>query len=320
MNKKLAISIGIILILSAYIFLRDVKKSPRFPQLPSWENSADEIIIKKNDSEIKISNKNGKWFINDEAYPADKNSVESIEKKMKNIKITDLISEREFLDKYGLSPQKRISVIVKKKGKLLRDIFIGKKSSTNRHTYVKFAQKPGIYLAAETFDRDLNRSVDDLRDKDIIKISGESISQFEINYKGRHFLFTKKVEEKEPEEGKEDKKDNKKTEPEKIVKWICKGYEKAPLSTQKVNNLISGFNPLRASDYPKIEKKSLTKPLCTVKLKAYEKEIVLNIFKKGDGEKYISTSSEGPYVFTLDRWRVKKFFIENIEELKEKKK
>jgi hypothetical protein len=209
-------------------------------------------------------------------------------------------------------------VTVSKEGRKLRELLIGKKSSTNRHTYMKIDGKPEVYLVSGTFDREVGRTVDEFRDKEILNISKDAIDGLEISYRGRTFLFTKELEEKKPEKetAKKGEKD-KPAKPEKVEKWVCKGFPQVKISSQKMNPLLSGFSPFRASTFPEMEKKTLAKPLGSLKIKAFNKEITVAFYKQNKDKKYIAASSESPYVFTLDEWRVKKYLIENIEGLKE---
>jgi hypothetical protein len=317
MSRKMMVSFGIIAVLLLLIALKNWKSSPDLPELTNWKESAGEIVIKNGESTITLSLSDEKWLINGK-YPADKNAVTGLEKKIKEMEVQDLISRKEFYTKYDLTPEKAVSVTVNKGGRKLRELLIGKKSSTNRHTYMRIDGKPGVYLVAGTFDREVNKTVDELRDKEILNIGKDSIEELEISYRGRSFLFAKKLEEKKPEKGavKKGEKD-KPAKPEKVEKWICKGYPQVKISTQKMNPLLSGFSPLRASTFLEMEKSSLGKPLGNVKIKAFNKEVSVSFHKQEKEKKYIAASSESPYVFTLDEWRVKKFLIENIEGLKE---
>lgn len=317
MSRKMLASFGVIAVLLLFITLKNRKGSSDLPELTNWQESAGEIVIKKGDSTITLSQSENKWLINGK-YPADKNAVTGLEKKIKEMKILDLISKKEFYNKYDLTPDRATLVTVSKGGKKLRELLIGKKSSTNRHTYMRIDGKPEVYLVSETFDREVNKTVDELRDKEILNIGKDSIEELEVSYRGRTFLFTKKIEEKNPENETTKKGEKgKPSKPEKIEKWVCKGYPQVKISSQKMNNLLSGFSPLRVSSFPEIEKSSLAKPIGKLKIKAFNKVQTVTFYKQDKNKKYIAASSESPYVFTLDEWRVKKYLLENIEGLKE---
>ena len=324
-RKKLLISASIIIVLTGYIIVKNMKKSTNLPELSAWNNEINFIEIKKNNSIIKIVKKEKKWLINDALYPADMRIIEDIKSKIKNLRIVDLVSKKGFYNKYDLTSEKGISVIVKKDGKSVRELLIGKKSPTNKHTFIKINNKPEIYLVSGIFDGNFSKTADELREKLIFSVKNESISGFEIKYKNRSFQFNKTfVEKKQDKENKSKLKEKTKIDinkkPEKIEKWTAKGYDYTKIPTSKINSLLSGLNALTAVSFSTIEKNILTNPTCSIKIKSENKEIELNIFQmdKDKDKRFIATSSESPYVFTLDEWRVKKFFLENIEGLKEK--
>lgn len=323
MNKKIVTSLCIIAVLAGYLIVRNIKRSSGYPELPEWKDAAGEITIKKKDLSIVIRSKDGKWLLGSEAYPADASLVQNIEAMVKKLKITDLISSQGFYDKYDLTPENSLAITVSRDGKVLRDVMVGKKSSTNRHSYVRIDGKPEIYLVSETFDSVLDKTAEDLRDRKIMDVKKDAISSFEIRYRGAVYNFSKIIEEKKPDNaGKNpppDKKDQKEKAPVKSERWVCKGYEQAPLSSENVEALLSGFSPLVAADFPRVEKKTLSNPQGSVRFRAFDRDVSVDIYGKGKDNKYTAASSESPYVFTLDEWRAKKFLLENIESLKDKK-
>jgi len=325
MNKKLLLMAGAAVILILYIVVSKIDCSSDVPGLVSWEGQADEITIKRMDTMLILRMKEGKWLINDEGYPADMSKVNDIEKKMLEMKLIDLISEKGFYEKYDLVAEKSTVVTVKKGNETVRNIEFGKKSSTNRHTYVRVNGRPEVYLASGSYDRLFSKTVDELRDKEIFKVAKDAVDSFEINYLGRTFGFLKKMEEVKDDRKKAEKEGDKKEEgaPEKkpspAEKWICRGYEYAALDKNRVTSLLSIFSPLRASAYPDIKKESLKRPVLSVKIKALGRDISVDIHNKDRDNNYTVVSSESPYVFTLPESRIKKIMIKDIEGLKEKK-
>ncbi len=316
-DKRIIISLGFIAVLLIYLLLSNIKwKSGDIPSITGWE-SIDEIVISKQDKQqIKINNKDNKWLINKE-YPADPDKVVKLEKDMKELEITDYISKGPHYIKYDLTPEKAIRVIVKKAGVVKRDVLIGKASSTNRSTYIKFADNDKVYLASGNLYDEYSKDLDEFRDKQIYKIERKDLEWIELNYETK-LTFEKKVEEVEESPEKEakveakDKKDKKeKTDKEKkkqkIEKWICREYKSMNIDTNKINILLDSFSSIKAESYSDLKKKDIKELACLIKAKVYDKEILLAIHKK-DKENYLCTSSESPFVFVLREWEAKKFF------------
>ena len=313
-NKIFFLSIAVIVLMAVYLFFGDLFRTSDYSNLINVKSDAEEIIIKKSGTEIKLIKKDGKWFVGKNMYPADAELVKNIEKDLKAMKISDQISKGDFASKYDLDPDKAVDIKITFANKSQKIISAGKKSSTNRHIYIKSDGKPEIYLAAGNIDSAVMKSEDDFRNREIFKIQSGSVSSFEISYKGLKFSFIKKTEEKTEKilipDGKqttEDKKIN-------IDSWTCSGFENIKLDSEKIASLLSDLNPLRASSFIEDEKKP-SNPIATVKIKSAGKDFELAVFEKIN-DKYPAKSSESVYLFNLDENIVKKFLIENLEGLK----
>ncbi len=319
MNKKLLISLGVIAVLVFILLLVNRTQSPDVPAMKPWKGSADEININKGDSRIRIFRDNERWLINDAAYPADRDAVHAMENQLKNLVITDLISDRPQYERYELSPDKAIEVSVKRGAELLRHLYIGKKSSTNRHTYVRIADRPEVYLASSALADDFNKSLDDIRDKEIMKIGKSEIQSVEINYKGRRLTLSKAIEEKKPAAAEKDKtgSDKKAASVEKTEKWICNEFKNIALDENQVGQILTSFDPLKAAAYPAMEKKDLKAPTCSIKIKTNSKTIDLVVYQKLEENRYLGTSSESKYLFSLDGWKAEKY-MKSIDDLNQK--
>ncbi len=313
-NKIFFLSILFIVLMGVYLLIGDLFRTSDYSNLINNKSDAEEILIKKSGTEIKLIKKDGNWFVGKNMYPADVELIKNIEKDLKAMKISDQISKGGFASKYDLDPDKAVDIKITFANKSQKIISAGKKSSTNRHIYIKADGKPEIYLAAGNIDSAVTKSEDDFRNREIFKIQSGSVSLLEINYQGRKFSFIKKSEEKTDKiqlpDGKapaEEKKIN-------LESWICSGFENIKLDSEKVASLLSDLNPLRASSFIEDEKK-LSDPIATVKIKSAGKDFELAVFEKKN-DKYPAKSSESVYLFNLDENIVKKFLLENLEGLK----
>lgn len=320
MNKRIIISLSVIFVLLLYLLI-DKRSGSNVPELEQWEGTADELVIKSSESTLKIVLNANSWLLNEKKFPADKKQVEGLEKKLKELELTDLISEKPHYLRYDLTPEKALRVTAKIKGAAVRDILIGKKSPTNKHTYIKFHSKPEIYMASGNLTTDFSKSVSDLRDKEIFKVAKGGIEKFSMKYRGRTMSFSKvMVDDKAPSANK--KKDNpaNPVPPKKKEKWICNEYKGIELDANKINGIIGSFSPVSAESFPEIEKKKLRSAQASITLTAYKKDIVLEIFRMEQDDKkklYLCTSSESDYVFTMTEWKAKKYFTD-ITDLKKK--
>lgn len=310
MNKKIIISVSIIAVLILYIVIANVKRSPDTPDLPAIDAKADEILINREAGVIRLYMKDGKWVTGEKAFPADAKQVEEIEKSFKEIRLTDLISSKGYYSRYDLTPDKYVEVILKQGEANLRRFKIGKKGPTNRHTFVKIDDRPEVFLAEGTFEMVLNKTQDDFRDKEIVKIRRDAVSAFTVEHRGMVFAFTRTKETKAAG-NKADKKDAKKPQEPAWGPWTCRGYEAVKLNDAMVDSLLQVLEPLRASSFPDMPKEALAQKVCTVQVKAPDKDIVLTVYRNNGT--YAAAASDYPYVFEVDRYVVERFFITGID-------
>lgn len=318
MNKKLLISLGAIAVLVLYIVFSGRQKSADVPDL-AWKDALTDIRITAPDTSLHLYQKDGKWVVGDAAYPADSNAADNIKKKLEELKIDDLISRQGFLEKYDLVPDKCIKVEAMNDNRVFRTVCFGKTGSTGRHTYITVDNSNEVYQAQGVFNNLLNKTVDQMRDKNIMKVDREAVMSFEVKHGGKLFVLNKTKQEKKqtPPAGKE-KDAQEPADPKKAFEdvWICKGYEKITLDKNKVKRFLSGLDPLRAAGYPDVDQKALGPVKAVVKIKAFDKDMEVKIYSKKSDKNYLATASESPYVFTLDEWKAKKFFLEGLNDFK----
>jgi hypothetical protein len=239
-----------------------------------------------------------------------------MENRLKGISITDLISDRPLYERYELTADKAIEVSARKGSKPVRHLFIGKKSSTYRHTYVRLAERPEVYLATGSLGDEFSKTLDDLRNKEILKIGKGDIQSLEITFKGRRLSFSKLPEEKKPEPAEKGKKDN--APPvEKTEKWVCNEYRNIALDDNLLDQMLASLDPLKAVSFPPLQRKDLKAPVCTVKIKSTGKTVDFAIHQKHGENRYLCSSGESPYVFALEGWMAERF-MKSMEDLRKK--
>ncbi|PKL19353.1 MAG: hypothetical protein CVV49_01350 [Spirochaetae bacterium HGW-Spirochaetae-5] len=315
MKNKAMITVWVIVFISAFLVLKNRGCGNNVPELEGLLESGDEINISGRDLSLAMVKKDNNWFINDQAYPGDVEKINSLAKKVRDLKLLDLVSDKGYYDKYDLTDEKGISVTIKEKGKVLRRLLVGKAGSTNNHSYLKIDDRKEIYLAAGIMKKDFILKVSDLRNKKIFDVKNPDIRYFSINYKGKNFDFKLNPLKSKTENGgntEEGKSDPVNQEP----KWLSRDYQKGKLSDAAINSILALFSPLEASDFPENATiKNAGNPLCKVVVAYEDKKAELVIYSKKENGMYYASSSENKDIFAIDSWKAEKLFIKSLTDL-----
>lgn len=315
MSRNTKISFGIVGLLALIILVQNIKFGSDIPRLKQWVEPADSIEVKSKDYSMRLYMKDGAWFVNDAAYPADENSAGNLEMKVRDIRLTDLVSEEKSYDRYELTDEKAVTVTVKKGGAVLRTLVIGKAGGKNSHAFVRIDDRPEIYLAAGVQREDFTPATDSIRDKRIFDLKGKEVESFTLSSGGRTWSFYKKTVT--PDKTGKGSTDTGDTKPD--TSWYCKGYDSAPLDDGAVSTILHIFSPLRAVSYPDNKKQSeLGRLYASAVIKSGGVDYDLKVFSGKDKEYNYALSSKSQYIFTIGDWQTEKLVIKNIKDLMKK--
>lgn len=321
MKKNIIISIVVIVVLAGYLMINKLT-TKTIVRLPDIKDPITELVLKKGEGVILIKQDGDSWKVNE--FEGDKNIIANMANKIKDLAVTDLVSDKPHYERYELDNDHAIRVQAKCSGQIVRDVYIGKKGSTYRHTYIRFEGDPKVYLAEDTLDSYFNKTVDELRNKDIVQLDTAKIEQVTLWYKGSMLTLNKTVVEKKKEDTakQKDKQKDAKEEPiEKEEQWVCKEYPTLKLDNDKVKEMLYTFDPLKAYSFPDIDAKTITGKVASITVTVKDdssqnkEEIILTIHKEFENNRYLCTSSKSKYAFTLDEWRAKRIF-KTINDLK----
>ena len=330
--KKEFIVLGaIIVVLLGYLLFQSRDKVHyKVPVLDTVKKeNIDKVEIKKSDQTITLVKKETQWLIHPQGYPTDADKVDSIMKTITQLTLTDLAAKSKSYIRFDLTKEKAIHVKAFNKDEELRDFEIGKVASTYGHTFVKIKDNPNVYYARESFRSHFDTKVSDLRDKVVMKLDSNEISEVQIEKEGQSYVFAKNVKTVDPPEIKLDKpEDNKKEEkkegedkpaeveppkPEEQITWLMPDGKKGKKS--QLDSLINQLTDLSCQEYIEDKTKEDFKPeapIYTLKLKG-SKDYIITFFPKSEtkegeetpqgGEKYPVISSENAYPFLLSSWK-----------------
>jgi len=290
MKKEYFLLILIIASLSAYLFFhnknQDNYKLPEIAKIDQADIESIELI--KNDKTIICFKENDKWVVTQDKFSGNQVTFKEMTAALENLKITTLISEKEDFKRYDLDADKAIKVIARDKNNILREFTLGKTAPTQKHTFIALKNpennKINIFHASGNLRRMFNKSVDNLRDKQIQQFDIASIQTMEIIKDNLKRTFTKTETKDQP--------------------W--KSFDKKDVKQNELNSLIESLSDLRCSNYiENKDKASLDNktPLLAITLETEQtpgQSYIMKIFPKTDQDKYMGLSSQNKYLFILE--------------------
>lgn len=337
-KKEYIILAVVIAALLLYLVLKKTDKVHyELPELkPIETNVLTKIEIKKPDETLTLVKKDEKWLIAPKDYPTDETKITGITDTVKGLKLTALASRAKNYTRYDLGEDKVILVKAYREDKVVREFEIGKTTPSNNHTFVKVKDDDNVYHAAKSFRRDFDKKVNDLRDKVVMKLDKNEISEIQLDKKeGEKYLFTKTAKPVEtPEEKKTEDKDKTEdkveptapaTPPTPPTETIWASADGKEGNKSNLDSILNQLADLKCDEY--IEDKTpedFKDPVYTVRLKG-KKDYTLFIYEKfekkgkeGESgvEKYPMVSSESPYPFLLSKYAAERLMKKEEDLLK----
>ena len=299
-KKEYLILFILIVALSLYLVLhqrdRTHYKLPEIPAVPISEITR--IQIHKPDGTIPLEKKEGKWVVVPEGYPADADKVQAMLDAIETLTLTALISESKSYARYDLQEEKKIAVKAWTGESLRREFDVGKVAPSFRHTFVKIAGDDRVYHARENLRATFDQTVEDLRDRTVLRFDQEEIQQVEISDGKTTLTLLRQSVPVEVNAGQED--EVKGTEPPR-VESVWQSSEGETVDEGRLKGLLSTLSSLNCSAYMEGRKKEeFTDPVCTIQLVGI-KRYRLDVFDKSNKEDKTrpAISSENNFPFLL---------------------
>ncbi len=308
MDKKKIISLTIIAILAIFLVVKKYANFSGLQETVKWENP-DEILIKSKAETVRIYKKDSKWVINDEAYPASEAAVQSVVSKLQEFKLAEVITDKPYYDKYDLGDESGVEVTVTKSDKTVLNAVIGKKSSAGSKVYAKNKSENAVYLADGISQTDLNKGLNNWREKKIYSVNKDIVAKFMIQYGTENSVY-KKTEKKV--ETMSDSKPEESTE-KAVSEWELEGSS-VKMNQELLSDILGEITNVFAASF--LDTPNTEKEILRVIITA-EKEYILDIIKKDSDGKYICRTPESPYTFKMEPYKVEKF-MKKAEDIKMK--
>jgi hypothetical protein len=309
-KKEYLILFILIITLSLYLVLRRTdRKQYRLPDMSQVSTSEmSRVEISKSHETILLEKKEGLWTISPGGYPADAGKIKGILDTIGNLTLTTLISESKSYERYDLHKEKRIGLKAWAGDELKREFDVGKVAPSFSHTFVKLAGDERVYHARENFRGRFDKTVEDLRDKAVLRFGQEEIQKLDITKGKNSIALIRKsppVEVSTSQEGEaRDKKPSR-------VESMWQTPEGKEADESKLRTLLATLSSLNCSGYLEGRKKGdFTDPVYTIQLQG-AKAYALSIFEKTEKEDktWPAVSSDNAYPFLLPDFQANRIMI-----------
>jgi len=320
-RKEYIILVAVILALSLYLLLRKQDRTHyKVPEVPPIAQAdISKIEISKKGSAITLIKKDTIWCIAPQGYPADAGKVKDMLDKIEKLALTALVSESKNYTRYDLSGDQKLTVKAWAGDKLRRDFKIGKVAPSYRHTFVQVSGDYRVYHASGNFRGVFDQTVDNIRDKAVLKFDKAEITEIRVSKGEESKIFGRKQVPVEIELDKEAEASSLPAAKTEILWETAEGHKADEV---KLDRLLSILSNLRCEKYVDDRKKEdFTEPIYDIQLRGIQ-ECSLSIFGKLDKDvkAYPAISSVNDYPFLLQERQANDIMKDPEELLAEPKK
>jgi hypothetical protein len=320
-RKEYIILVAVILALSLYLLLRKQDRTHyKLPEVPPIAQAdISKIEIYKKGSAITLIKKDTIWRIAPQGYPADAGKVKGMLDAIEKLALTALVSESRNYTRYDLGVDQKLMVKAWAGDKLKRDFAIGKVAPSHRHTFVRVSEDYRVYHASGNFRGVFDQTVDNIRDKVVLKFDKAEITEIRVSKGEESKIFGRK---QVPVEIKLDQEAEASSPPTARTEILWETVEGQKADEAKLDRLLTILSNLRCEKYLDDRRsEDFTEPIYTVQLSGIQ-EYSLSIFGglNKDVKAYPAISSANDYPFLLQEQQANDIMKESEELLTEPEK
>jgi hypothetical protein len=299
-RKEYIILVAVVLALSLYLFLRKQDRTHyKLPEVtPIVRSDISKIEISRKGTAIILIKKDTIWRIAPQGYPADKGKVKGMLDAMEKLTLTALVSESKNFARYNLGGDQKLAVKAWAGDKLKRDFAVGKVAPSYRHTFVRVSEDYRVYHASGNFRDVFDQTVDNIRDKVVLKFDKAEITEIRVSKGEESKIFGRK---QVPVEIELDKEAAVSSPPATRRETLWETAEGQEVDEAKLDRLLTILSNLGCEKYLDDRKKEdFTEPIYSVQARGIQ-EYSLSIFGRldKDTKAYPAVSSGNDYPFLL---------------------
>ncbi|WP_028323483.1 DUF4340 domain-containing protein [Desulfatirhabdium butyrativorans] len=236
-TKKEFVIIAILaVVLIAYLSLRKTDRTEyTLPAIaPLAADDITKIEMDGPNGTIVLEKRENAWRLMPIDRPADAAKVGTLTQALAKLELTALVSESGNLERYDLTPEKRIRVRAWAKTELKRDVDLGKTAPTYQHTFVKLPDSPRVYHARTNLRSQFEGKADDFRNKAVFAFQQADVTRISLTMDGKTQVFTRETVPA--------------AEKDKPAQVVWKSGEKSA-DHQKIDQILTSLATLRCEKF-----------------------------------------------------------------------
>jgi len=143
-------------------------------------------------SETTVLKTEGKWYVSEEGWPADKEKIERVLKAVENAELNEIISmRRETHDEFEVTPEKGVQVTLWNIEGDSVTFVSGKQSPDITKSYLSIKGRPEVYMVSGLSRRIFSRDEDYWKESRIINYKAGDVEKIEISFEGSSYTVNK---------------------------------------------------------------------------------------------------------------------------------
>lgn len=183
--RNTLIALVVLLIVGGYAFVNFYYSKPE-PVKTALELKGEDIAkidLKYPGRELTLERKGDEpWMITQPVHTkADQTSANNLARAIADCQITKTVEEKaDNLAPFGLDKPQVTVTVADKKGKTFPGLEVGKDTPVGFSAYLKYTDKPAIMLTSSAFPSGMNKTVDQMRDRELMTFKVDDVQKLVI--------------------------------------------------------------------------------------------------------------------------------------------
>ncbi|MBP5519627.1 MAG: DUF4340 domain-containing protein [Treponema sp.] len=307
-TRKLVLIAADIILLAIFI-VQLVISSRDTTKYFSLKEKPDALEIITPQEKVILYKEDENWFVGEQKYPANLATVDSFIDAVSNIRALDKVGSYNSgnnAERYEFVDGKKIMVVAKLGGKVLRTVEIGKTAVSSSQCYATIDASKDIYLVSGGLKDTFDTSVSAARSTIVVDLKAEEISAVTVT----DYNSNNSWEVSRTGSGEE-------------ISWNASrtngAFDVEKLDAGKATKWLESFANLFARDWYADDEVLEGKLIVSAKITTANKTVNVELFElpkanKDDVTQYYGKCSETPYLFKIGDSSVKQY-LKTLEEL-----